>query len=126
MHAYHLPSKPLSIKHSGTVANNQQRVGLTLMEIVLALVILTVAAVVTMAYVRQPADRVKRESCNLRIQQLETLVLQYVADYGHQPSSNLSQLVSPRYLGERLPVCPVDGRAYVLDVRTGNLVPHSH
>jgi general secretion pathway protein G len=104
----------------------QQRVGLTLMEIVLALVIMTVAAVVTMAYVRQPADRVKRESCNLRIQQLETLVLQYVADYGRQPSTNLSQLVSPRYLGETLPVCPVDGRAYILDARTGNLVPHSH
>jgi competence protein ComGC len=126
MHSLKQSNSRLSSNQPFTVASVQQRAALTLVEIVLALVILTVAAVVTMAYVRQPAERVKRESCNLRIQQLETLVLQYIADYGHQPSSNLSQLVSPRYLGETLPVCPLDGRAYLLDTRTGNIVPHSH
>jgi competence protein ComGC len=96
------------------------------MEIVLALVVLTVVAAVTMAYVRQPGETVKREACNLRVQQLETLVLQYAADYGQRPSSNLSQLAAPRYLGENIPVCPVDGRAYTLDTRSGTIVPHNH
>lgn len=100
--------------------------GLTVLEIVLALVVLSALAAATMSYVRQPAETVKREACNLRVGQLNTLILQYQADNRSLPSTNLSQLSTARYLGATLPVCPVDGRPYVLDTRTGQVVPHGH
>ncbi len=104
----------------------QRRSGLTLLEVMLAVVVLSVVAALTMAYVRQPSDRVKRESCNLRIQQLELLTRQFQADFARLPSSNLRELADVRYLGENPPICPFDGRSYVLDTRTGSIVAHEH
>ncbi len=100
--------------------------GLTLLEVMLATVVLTVAAAVTMSYVRQPSDRVKREACNLRVQQLEVLARQYQADFARLPSSSLVELADPRYLGAQIPRCPYDDRAYRLDVRSGKIAPHNH
>ncbi len=108
------------------IQNPAARRGLTLLEIMLATILLAAVAVVTMSYVQQPSERVKRESCNLRIQQLELLARQYQADCAKLPSSNLSELVAPRYLGEKLPMCPYDGRAYVFDSRTRTIAPHNH
>lgn len=106
--------------------NSALRRGLTLLEILLATIVLTVLATVVMAYVRQPSERVKRASCDLRIQQLELHSRQYVSDHGRHPSSNLRELSDARYLGEPLPVCPVDGRAYRLDRRSGTIISHAH
>ena len=103
-----------------------QRSGVSLLEIILATVVLTVAAAIVMAYVRQPSERVKREACNLRVEQLQLLVRQHAADTGSLPARDLRQLTAERYLGSPLPVCPLDGRAYGLDTRGGQIVPHGH
>lgn len=101
------------------------RQGMSLIEIMLATVILSVAAVAVMYYVRQPTDRVKVAACDVRIEQLQVLSRQYQKDFGRVPNSNPRELTGDRYLGQPLPVCPVDGRAYRLD-RSGAVVPHNH
>lgn len=102
------------------------RRGLSLVEVVLATAILGVVAVTVVAYVHQPAERVKRESCNLRIQQLNVLAKQYMADHGRWPNRNLRELTDARYLGEPIPRCPVDNRPFVFNRRTGEVVDHAH
>lgn len=102
-----------------------QRSGMSLMEIILATVILAVVAAAVMYYVRQPGERVKTAACDVRIEQLQVLTRQYQNDFGRTPSADLRELTGDRYLGQSLPICPVDGRAYRID-RTGSVMPHNH
>lgn len=102
------------------------RVGLTLVEIILAMTILTVVFVAVTAYVRQPAERVKTEACNLRIEQLELISAQYFAEHGTWPSADMRELAGPRYLGESLPLCPVDQRPFQWDPISRTVVAHNH
>jgi prepilin-type N-terminal cleavage/methylation domain-containing protein len=100
------------------------RRGLTLLEIMLATVILTVVAVTMLQFTRYPGQRVKQSACDLRVEQLQVLCQQFYADTGRWPSSDLREIVGARYLGSPLPVCPVDGRSYRLNTATGRLSSH--
>lgn len=102
------------------------RNGLTLLEVVLAMVILTVVTLAVAGFVRQPSERVQSSACNLRVRQLNVHIKQYRSDYQTLPSVDLRELADGRYLGEVLPVCPVDGRGYSLDRRVGAVVDHNH
>ena len=103
-----------------------RRHGLTLLEIMLAMVILTVMVAIVATYITQPSGRVKREACNLRSQQLQLLARQYQADYGTLPRRDMRELSDTRYLGEAIPSCPVDNRSYALDRRSGQVIAHNH
>ena len=102
------------------------RFAMTLVEIVLVSVLLTAIAVAILAFTRQPGERVKSNACDLELGRLQVLVEQYRLDYGRLPSSNLNELLLPRYNGGPLPICPVDGQAYQLNAQTGQIVPHAH
>ena len=106
--------------------SSSTRSAMTLVEIVLVSVLLTAIAVTILAFTRQPGERVKSSACDLNAGRLQVLVEQYRLDYGRLPSSNLNELLQPRYLGEPLPVCPVDGRVYNLNPQTGEIIPHVH
>ncbi|MEZ6136222.1 MAG: prepilin-type N-terminal cleavage/methylation domain-containing protein [Pirellulaceae bacterium] len=106
------------------MSKHAQRPGFSLVEVMLALVILTVVAVSVLKYTRQPGERVKQQACDLQIGQLQVLVEQYRADYRRLPSRDMQELSAHRYLGETLPVCPVDGRAFELNLANGQIVAH--
>ncbi len=98
----------------------------SLIEIILATVVLAVVSVAVLQFATMPGDRVKKQTCDAIIAELELLTEQYQTDTGALPSSNLAPLSGDRYLGHQLPTCPVDGRAYALDRRTAAVVPHAH
>lgn len=102
------------------------RRGVSLIEVVLATVLLAVVAVAVMRFSQQPNDRVKIQACDARIAELQLLSLQYQADYGQMPGTTLSELTAARYLGQPVSVCPVDGRRFVLNRSTGLIVGHGH
>ncbi len=102
------------------------RSGVTLIEVIMATALLTVIATTVLYYSRQPGDRVKQHACDLHAERLEVNCQQYRLDYGVFPSSSMTELGSVRYLGESLPVCPVDGRAYIFESSTGKVIRHSH
>jgi competence protein ComGC len=99
---------------------------MTLVEVVLVSVLLTVLAMAAVAYVRQPGERVKNNACSLQAARLQALVDQYRLDLNRLPSGDMQELRAPRYIGGPLPVCPLDGRSYSLDARTGQVISHSH
>jgi len=102
------------------------RLALTLIEIILAMALLTVIATTVLYFSRQPGEKVKLHTCDLHAQRLEVVAQQYRLDYGRWPSSTMTELSPVRYLGEALPTCPVDGQVYRLNQSTGEIVPHVH
>lgn len=99
---------------------------LTLIEVIFAMALLTVIATTVLYFSRQPGEKVKHHSCELQAKRLQVVAAQYRMDYGQWPSSTMPELTVARYLGEPLPVCPVDGQAYRLDRVTGNIMSHTH
>ncbi len=106
--------------------HTRARDGLTLIEVILATALLTALAIALLATTRQPSDRVKEQAYQLRVEQLEVLCQQYLADHGQWPSADLSELEAARYLGESLPVSPVDQQPFVLNRSTGEIEVHRH
>ena len=100
--------------------------GVTLLEVILATIILTVVATTILQFSRQPGDQVKQHVCDLNIERLQLVAQQYRVDYGQFPSSAMTELVGVRYLGEALPLCPVDGQLYRLNPATGKVAQHGH
>jgi prepilin-type N-terminal cleavage/methylation domain-containing protein len=99
---------------------------LTLIEVILAMALLTVIATTVLYFSRQPSEQVKHHTCELHAKRLQVVAAQYRVEYGQWPSSTMIELTVARYLGEPLPVCPLDGQAYRLNRVTGEIVPHTH
>jgi prepilin-type N-terminal cleavage/methylation domain-containing protein len=102
------------------------RRGFSLVEVILATIVMAVIAVAVMNFSHQPNDRVKKQACDAKIAELQLHVLQYQADYGQLPSANMAELADIRYLGQPLSNCPVDGSRFVLNRSTGLVVTHGH
>lgn len=106
--------------------SRSSRLGMTIVEVVLGVLMITVMAVLVLNYARLPGERVKTRACELHVNRLQTLIQQYRLDYGQFPSSNMSELAVDRYLGEAVPVCPIDGRPYYLERQSGQVLAHGH
>ena len=92
--------------------SSNSRNGLSLVEVMLASIVLAVVAVTVLNFTRLPGERVKQQACELRVEQLRVLSQQYLNDYGRYPSRRMRELAAERYVGDDIPVCPVDGRPY--------------
>jgi len=99
---------------------------LTLIEVIMAMALLTVIATTVLYFSRQPGEQVKLHTCDLLARRLQVVAQHFRLDYGRWPSSSMTELIEVRYLGEALPVCPVDGQPYRLDPVTGEITPHIH
>ncbi len=102
------------------------RRALTLIEVIMAMALLTVIATSVLYFSRQPGEQVKLHTCELHARRLQVVAQQYRMDYGQWPSSSLTELSAARYLGESLPSCPVDGQVYRLNQATGEIISHVH
>jgi type II secretory pathway pseudopilin PulG len=102
------------------------RLALTLIEVILAMALLTVIATTVLYFSRQPGEQVKLHTCDLHAKRLQVVAEQYRLDYGRWPTSSMTELSAVRYLGELLPTCPIDGQVYQLNQVTGEIMPHVH
>jgi prepilin-type N-terminal cleavage/methylation domain-containing protein len=95
----------------------------SIIEMIVALVIMVILTTATIAYVRQPRARVSDQACQLGKSELQLRVDEYLRINGRLPSANLRELVTR---SSPLPVCPVNGQPYQLDQATGILRAHVH
>ncbi len=95
----------------------------SILEMIVALVIVVVLTTATIAYVRQPRARISDQSCQLGKSELQLRVDEYLRINGRLPSVNLRELVTRT---SPLPICPVDGQPYQLDRTTGLVRAHVH
>ncbi|MCA9131506.1 MAG: hypothetical protein KDA45_00055 [Planctomycetales bacterium] len=112
------------------LAISGRRPAFSLLELVLATILMAVTISALVAVFRPFANhsqtRAEEQLCELRREQLQLLVGSYQADYGRLPSSDMRELEASHLLGEALPRCPVDQRAFVLEQRSGLVLPHRH
>jgi competence protein ComGC len=107
------------------ILSNTNRLGFTLMEIMAALVIASLVAVIGIQYLRPSGEASKQKSCNLTREMLQNDTQRYSEVTGAMPAADLNELVSPQYSGLVLPTCPVTNEAYRLD-RTGMVICPTH
>lgn len=108
------------------------RLGLSLLELMLVVVLVSIVASVIIARVAQSTDNAKCKTCRHNRTELNAAIERYGITTGSFPSA-LNDLAVPSYFPEGIPVCPVSGSAYSMnstthriDAHTSNSAPGDH
>lgn len=85
--------------------------GMTIIEIIIILVIISVLAATVFIQFLQTSDSAKRAACHANQAALETSLNIYFAQHGDYPEE--IETLAPYLTGDRFPVCP-SGGTYLL------------
>jgi prepilin-type N-terminal cleavage/methylation domain-containing protein len=102
-----------------------KRTGMSLIEVLAALVIAATIAALGIHYLRPAGDTGKQRTCDMTREILQTDARRFTESTGRPPSRNLRQLRTNQYSGTVLPTCPVTGQSYRLD-RSGIVTCPTH
>ncbi len=105
----------------------KKRHGLSLVELLAAVVIIGLLAGIVFVKIRAPSAAAKRNACYVNKGEIELQAQLWFRNKGVWPRADLSDIGSNlSYFPSGLPACPVDGTAYRFDPVTGQVVGHSH
>lgn len=103
------------------------RVGLTLLEIVAAVVIVSVLALVILPRLTSSNTSAKSRGCEANRRNIEVQARLWYRTKGSWPANNLSDIgANTTFFPSGVPTCPVDGSSYTLDPSTRKVSGHSH
>jgi general secretion pathway protein G len=103
------------------------RKAFSLMEVLAAVVILGILAVVMVPRLSGHQDKGKKSACYANKGDIEIQVKLWKRNIGSYPLANLSDIgANTSYFPGGLPTCPVDGTAYTIDTTTGRVTGHTH
>ncbi|MDZ4655995.1 MAG: prepilin-type N-terminal cleavage/methylation domain-containing protein [Bythopirellula sp.] len=100
------------------------RLGLSLLELMLVVVLVSIIASVVIARVSQSTDTAKCKACRHNRIELNGAIERYGVSNGSFPS-DLSDLAVPDYFPQGIPVCPVSGSAYSMNSTTHRIDGHT-
>lgn len=94
------------------------RRGFSLMELLAVVTILGIIAAIVVPRVSQNSDTAKQSVCDHNCGQLNSAIERYYIDNGVWPSADLNELgaAAGTYFPDGLPLCPVSGAAYWIDL----------
>jgi prepilin-type N-terminal cleavage/methylation domain-containing protein len=98
--------------------------GLSLLELMLVVVLVSVIATIVIARVSQSTDTAKCKACRHNRIELNAAIERYGVTNGGYPS-DLSDLAVPDYFPQGIPVCPVSGAAYSMNTTTHRVDAHT-
>lgn len=98
----------MSVKPTGA------RGGVSLLELVAAIMIAATIATMSIFYLRKPGTTAHQRSCDLTRKVLQEDAHRYRDMTGNLPGAQLLELGTPEYTGTVLPTCPVTGESYRL------------
>jgi prepilin-type N-terminal cleavage/methylation domain-containing protein len=101
-----------------------RRNAFTLLEIMLAVIIVATVATLGIAHVRKPAADAHQNACNVHRELLQGLATRYTEEQDAAPSRDLRELVGLDYLNGTLPRCPSTAQAY--ELRSGVVACPTH
>ncbi len=99
--------------------------GFTLLELIAAVIIASMLMVLSIRFMRPPAEAGSQRSCDLTRQLLQNDADRFLETVGRSPSRDLRELRSDDYSGVVLPTCPVTGEPYSID-NSGVVVCPTH
>lgn len=94
--------------------NTIRRRGFTLLEIMLAVIVVATVSALGIAHVRKPAAGAHQNACNMHREILQGLTDRYAEEQDAAPSRDLRELVGLDYVNGKLPRCPSTTQAYEL------------
>jgi general secretion pathway protein G len=104
----------------------RRRPGFSLLEAILAITVMVAVGSISIYYLRRPNQQARQAACNMCREQIQGAVERFQVSNGRMPRTDLSDLrADPRLMPSGLPVCP-DDRPYLLDPRSGQVLPHTH
>lgn len=107
--------------------NRSTRSGLSLLELMAAVVILGVLAALALPRTNSALEEGRRASCFVNCAEIELQVMRWRRAEGSWPSTTLTDIgIDTEYFPEGVPTCPVDGSAYIIDGTTGRVLSHTH
>jgi len=109
------------------VKNSIPKRGLSLMEMMAAVVILAIVAGFIIPRVSAYRTSGYRNACWSNKAEIELQIQLWYRNKASYPAANLSDIGADiSYFPQGLPVCPVDGTAYTIDTTTGKVSGHTH
>ncbi len=99
------------------------RKAFSLIEVVLATIVLAIIGGIAAKYAVQPRQKVGANACELQRVELQLQAELYRRTHGRPVSGLMTELSTS---GRSIPSCPVDGRSYQFNAATGKVIPHSH
>ncbi|QDS93057.1 hypothetical protein FF011L_18120 [Roseimaritima multifibrata] len=94
--------------------SNALRPGFSLLEIILAIVISSMVAMMGLHYMRPTGAHSHDQACELTRQTVQFELGRYQGETGLLPRSDLRELNTATYFANGLPKCPAQGGAYQL------------
>ena len=88
------------------------RIGLTLIEVMAALIVAATVAAISLQYLRPAGEASKQRSCDMTRAMLQNDARRYTETTGRMPSTDLRELETAAFAGPRMPTCPVTGERY--------------
>jgi prepilin-type N-terminal cleavage/methylation domain-containing protein len=103
------------------------RRGLSLLELVAAVTILLILAVIVLPRFGSSSSSAKSWACEANRRNIEVQARLWYRTKGTWPASNLSDIGgNSAFFPEGIPGCPVNGSAYSLDGGTHQITGHNH
>ncbi len=102
------------------------RLGFSLMELLAVVTILGIIAAIVVPRVAASSDAAKAKTCVYNCGHIHSAVERYRDATGSWPSADLHELNVLDYFPDGIPVCPVSGAAYTLDVAGGKYRVQGH
>jgi prepilin-type N-terminal cleavage/methylation domain-containing protein len=103
------------------------RRGYSLLELIAAITILLILAVIVLPRFGSSTANAKSRGCEANRRNIEVQARLWYRTKGSWPATNLSDMgANTSYLPEGIPTCPVDGSAYTLSSTTHQITGHSH
>ena len=115
---------PAPFPRASSLREASRRRGLSLLELIAAVLLLGVVAAVAVPRLGGAGRAVDADSCDRAREAIDLHAALHLRNTGAWPRADLSDLDAA--LPDGLPVCPADGSAYTFDAATGTTVPHSH
>ncbi len=105
----------------------QRRLGLSLLELLACVTIMSILAIALIPNVRQGTSEAKRKSCSVNTSVIEVQTAMWHRAHGKYPETAMQDIgEDPDYFPDGLPICPVEGKPYEINQNTGAVVGHEH
>jgi len=106
-------------------ATRSVRSGFTLLEVLAVTVLIGITAAVVVPRLGRVGGQAKLHVCHQYRADLNALIERYRFARNALPKT-LDELSSDEFYGTELPVCPVDGTRYTIDLQNGRVAGHQH
>jgi general secretion pathway protein G len=112
---------------SGRSRSHRGSPGTTLLELTMVVVILGIIGWVVLPRLSGGSLDSKRNACYVSVADIEVQAELWYRNKGTWPATDLSNMgADVEYCPDGLPLCPVNGTAYVLDGATHQVIGHNH